>query len=367
MHSPIPPHDYALTNRQRRNLSTAVEFLRRGQPVLVHSAEASATILACETIRHDMLARLQSHAPEDTVLAISGHRGAAVGLPRSGRDIIRIAYPEGLNAQIITSLIDPSADASPGLVLPKLRVLPSHPLDQACIALTKQAGLLPAIILTPASPPLPEPIPAIAASDVFPDHDCAPLIKRKNVPVTIPGVGPARTIVFRAFGGGEEHLAIVIGRIDTGQSILTRMHSECFTGDLLGSLRCDCGEQLRGAVAEIARHGQGVLLYLAQEGRGIGLTNKLRAYRLQDRGFDTIDANLQLGYEEDERSYIPAAQILGLMGVTSIRLMTNNPKKVDAVRRFGIDVTERVPHIFPSNRHNGAYLQTKASRSGHLF
>src|SRR5690606_3029352 len=151
------------------------------------------------------------------------------------------------------------------------------------------------------------------------------------------------------------------------EPVLTRLHSECFTGDLLGSLRCDCGDQLRGAIAEIARHGSGLLLYLAQEGRGIGLVNKLRAYRLQDGGADTLEANLQLGFDADERVYLPAAEMLRRLGFQRVRLMTNNPEKVAALARCGIAVVERVPHVFPANGHNDHYLRTKATKFGHMF
>ena len=167
--------------------------------------------------------------------------------------------------------------------------------------------------------------------------------------------------------GGIEHLAIIIGEPDPAAPVLTRLHSECFTGDLLGSLRCDCGDQLRGAIQEIAAAGAGVLLYLAQEGRGIGLVNKLRAYELQDRGLDTIDANEQLGFDADERVYLPAAQMLRDLNFARVRLLTNNPDKVSSLAACGVEVTDRVPHAFPSNRHNELYLKTKASRSGHLF
>src|SRR5262249_40418084 len=149
--------------------------------------------------------------------------------------------------------------------------------------------------------------------------------------------------------------------------VLTRLHSECFTGDLLGSLRCDCGDQLRSAIAEIARAGGGVLLYLAQEGRGIGLVNKLRAYPLQDARYDTVDANEQSGFEADERVYPPAAEMLRQLKFLRIRLLTNNPEKVAALKRCGISVLERVPHVIPANGHNDFYLRTKAARSGHLL
>jgi len=149
--------------------------------------------------------------------------------------------------------------------------------------------------------------------------------------------------------------------------VLARIHSECFTGDLLGSLRCDCGDQLRGAIAEIGKQGQGILLYLAQEGRGIGLVNKLRAYRLQDSGADTAEANRQLGFEADERIYLPAAEMLRQLGYSQVRLLTNNPAKVEGLRRCGVAVTERVPHIFPANEHNDRYLAAKVARLGHVM
>src|SRR6185437_11268514 len=160
--------------------------------------------------------------------------------------------------------------------------------------------------------------------------------------------------------GGPEHYAIVIGQSSTQSPVLARLHSECFTGDLLGSLKCDCGEQLRGAIKEISNAGNGILLYLAQEGRGIGLINKLRAYRLQDQGFDTIEANERLGFEADERRYAIAARMLKLLGYNAVRLMTNNPDKVAALEAEGVKVTARVRHAFPHNAHNRAYLETKA-------
>jgi len=185
--------------------------------------------------------------------------------------------------------------------------------------------------------------------------------------VPLEGAENARILAWRPSDGGKEHLAIVVGEIDPTEPVLIRLHSECFTGDLLGSLRCDCGLQLRGAIVELAKQGSGVLLYLAQEGRGIGLVNKLRAYELQDDGFDTIDANEQLGFDADERIYAPAATILARMGIKRVRLMTNNPQKIAQLERYGIEVTERVAHSFPANGHNENYLRTKAERAGHLL
>jgi GTP cyclohydrolase II len=191
------------------------------------------------------------------------------------------------------------------------------------------------------------------------------LVTRARVP--LEGAERTELAAFRAGNGEAEHYAIIIGDPPTDRPVLARLHSECFTGDLLGSLRCDCGAQLRGAISAIEDAGGGVLLYLAQEGRGIGLVNKLRAYRLQDEGFDTLDANERLGFARDERLYGIAARMLALLGYKSVRLMTNNPLKVDALNAAGISVVERVPHAFPANSHNRDYLRTKAEKAGHLL
>jgi len=191
------------------------------------------------------------------------------------------------------------------------------------------------------------------------------LVTRARVP--LEGAKKTELVSFRPEDGGPEHYAIVINAPPTAKPVLTRLHSECFTGDLLGSLKCDCGDQLRGAIAAIEKAGGGILLYLAQEGRGIGLINKLRAYRLQDQGYDTIDANERLGFEADERQYGIAARMLELLGYKSVRLMTNNPDKVAALKAAGIPVVARVKHAFPENEHNRAYLRTKATKAGHLL
>jgi GTP cyclohydrolase II len=179
--------------------------------------------------------------------------------------------------------------------------------------------------------------------------------------------GRFRVVGFRNNRDNKEHLALVHGDVLDGEEVMTRLHSECLTGDALGSLRCDCRDQLGVALERIAREPCGVLLYLRQEGRGIGLLNKLRAYQLQDGGLDTVDANLALGFRDDERDYTIAARMLASLGVKSVRLLTNNPRKVDELTLHGIPVSERVPHVMPANEHNRSYLSTKARRSGHLI
>jgi GTP cyclohydrolase II len=166
---------------------------------------------------------------------------------------------------------------------------------------------------------------------------------------------------------GKEHLALVHGDVLGATDVVTRMHSECLTGDALGSFRCDCSDQLAVALERLSAEPAGILLYLRQEGRGIGLLNKVRAYALQDQGLDTVDANLALGFRDDERDYAVAEHMLARLTVRSVRLLTNNPKKVAALEAYGIPVTGRIPHVIPANEYNRSYLQTKANRSGHFI
>ena len=235
---------------------------------------------------------------------------------------------------------------------------PTYDCESAAVALMKLARLLPSAVTAEIADPTADDLAAWAARHDFLLVDAGDIFQYdgtqartlravSSARVPLPGAQETRIIAFRPLDGGLEHLAIVIGEPDKEAPVLTRLHSECFTGDLLGSLRCDCGDQLQGAIKEITAAGTGVLLYLAQEGRGIGLVNKLRAYELQDRGFDTMDANEQLGFDADERVYLPAARILHLLGFDRVRLMTNNPGKVSALANCGIVVEDRVPHAFP--------------------
>lgn len=166
---------------------------------------------------------------------------------------------------------------------------------------------------------------------------------------------------------GKEHLALTLGDLDNAEAVLARIHSECLTGDALFSLRCDCGFQLQEALKRIAAEGRGALFYLRQEGRGIGLLNKIRAYHLQDGGADTVEANEQLGFEADMRNYSMLPSMLKHLGINSVRLMTNNPRKVDAFTSYGIKVDERIPLTTGLNPHNASYLDTKANKLGHLM
>lgn len=173
--------------------------------------------------------------------------------------------------------------------------------------------------------------------------------------------------VYEDSNGGVHHVALALGTLDEGAPVLTRVHSECLTGDVLGSLRCDCGPQLQLALERIGEQGRGLLLYLRQEGRGIGLFNKVTAYALQDQGLDTVEANEHLGFPADARDYHIAVSMLHDLGVREVRLLTNNPRKLDALRRAGVEVVERVPLVVPPTSDSEGYLKTKQVKLGHLF
>jgi GTP cyclohydrolase II len=365
----------AIDHAALRAVARAVAELRRGDPVAVEAADGAFLVRAAEGVTARDLARMKALTGALPRLAVTGTRGRALGLEvASEAQAFLLSTPGGLPAGRMRSLAGPDADAP-------VDGLAAEPVDggggiAAGVLLAKLARLLPAVAVAALGHAdgasgfaAANDLAAVRAGDVADYHTHAArtltLVAEARVP--LEGAEATRVLAFRPADGGIEHLAIVIGEPDPARPVLVRIHSECFTGDLLGSLRCDCGDQLRGAIAEIGRRGAGIVLYLAQEGRGIGLVNKLRAYRLQDTGFDTVDANERLGFDADERIYLPAAEMLRQLGFGAVRLMTNNPDKLRQLARCGIRVAERVPHVFPGNGHNEAYLRTKAERSGHLF
>jgi GTP cyclohydrolase II len=372
----------------------AMAELRRGGIVVLRDDDgAGGLVIAAESCGPRALQRLQGLAQDAPVLVTTRRRAEAIGMeipPHIAGGMgetnkpITLDLPEGVPVDVILQPHErtpPQGGASRHVALRSLsRPVVSHAsrIAQTAIELTKLARLLPAVVLGPLSRDhgnkrrdwaREQDLIYVDAADVLAYEDTASrnLQQVAQAHVPLEGAENARILAWRPSDGGKEHLAIVVGEIDPTEPVLIRLHSECFTGDLLGSLRCDCGLQLRGAITELAKQGSGVLLYLAQEGRGIGLVNKLRAYELQDDGFDTIDANEQLGFDADERIYAPAATMLARMGIKRVRLMTNNPQKIAQLERYGIEVTERVAHSFPANGHNENYLRTKALRAGHLL
>jgi len=196
------------------------------------------------------------------------------------------------------------------------------------------------------------------------EHICVKIASIAELPTRF---GDFHIVAFYNNQDGKEHAAIVKGDVTDSEDVVVRLHSECLTGDAFGSLRCDCRDQLEAALIAIGKMEKGIVLYLRQEGRGIGLTNKIRAYGLQDYGMDTVEANLALGFRDDERDYAVAAHMLQSLKVKSIRLMTNNPKKINDLTKYGVRVNGRIPHVLPTNPYNEFYLRTKAEKSGHLI
>lgn len=354
----------------------AARALRRGSFVVLEGDQDSALIQAAETVTTESLATLTRIGNGHTSLALTARRAQVLDLPHNGADVVSLPLAATIDAATIRWLADPTFVEQ----APAPRAITFHHLDgdrnaSAAVTLSKLAQLLPAALTAPLPNDRLEAFAAgghllrvpIGAIVDYSRHAADTLRPVSEARVPLAAAENARVVAFRPADGGIEQLAILIGDPAANQPALCRLHGECFTGDLLGSLRCDCGPQLHDALRLMGEAGHGVLLYLAHEGRGIGLINKLRAYQLQDLGLDTVDANQHLGFEPDERSYRAAVVMLRQLGIDRIRLLTNNPAKVDALRAEGIEVVERVKHASPPNPHNHGYLETKARRAGHLL
>jgi GTP cyclohydrolase II len=344
---------------------TGIAMLRAGRPVRIEGPTPTA-VLAVETATQELLDLLDPDRWAKVM--ISGERAAALNLANErdaadpGSPVV-IGHSDWLDAETALAIADPGKD------LDRAPIGPLHPVAAECaetgraaLDLARAAGLLPALWLLD---------PAVAEQSVSIDeivserrHPAVEIVARARLP--LEDMPPTQIVAFRAGDDGQEHVALVVGAFG-GKPPLVRLHSECLTGDVFGSLKCDCGPQLREALHIIGRAGGGILLYLRQEGRGIGLINKIRAYSLQDRGLDTVDANQRLGFADDERDYGHASAMLRALGAAEVRLLTNNPNKVKGLEAAGIKVTERVAHQMPANPHNADYLSTKRKRSGHLL
>jgi GTP cyclohydrolase II len=336
--------------------------MRRGHAVSITGDDGKPIVaLAVETANSRAIVKLGKHA----LLLLTHARARTLKIRLYTPGVIAFK-PSSLKPDALRAIADPTADLSTPLKGPFEAQRENLPdAAPASIKLAKLAGLLPATLIAQGSSKGAMKISAREIRD-YEDESVRTLAIVARAHVPLEGAEHTELVAFRSEDGGPENLAIVIGEPRRDRPVLTRLHSECFTGDFLGSLKCDCGPQLRGGVAAIEKAGGGILLYLAQEGRGIGLINKLRAYRLQDQGFDTLQANERLGFEADERLYGVAAKMLKLLGFRAVKLMTNNPDKVSALQAEGIDVTRRVPHKMGGNAHNRFYLATKA-KAGHLL
>lgn len=350
-------------------LTRARGDLRMGVPVLLHANGRAALVIAIESLTVERLAALRALGPLE--LALTARRAETLKTPAYDGDLVRVVVPDDAGMEWLRALADPADDLRFPMKGP-LRSLRDGPADlhRAAILLAKSATLLPAVLAVTVTPDLTglEALTRLSVPAILPElNRSSPLhpVSAARLPMAAAGAG--RVHVLRPEDGGPEHYAIEVGRPDRSLPVLARLHSACFTGDVLGSLKCDCGPQLHAALTQMGQAGAGVLLYLNQEGRGIGLANKMRAYSLQDQGFDTVEANHRLGFEDDERDFRLGAGILRELGFSAVRLLTNNPAKIAMMKAMGVTVTERVPLRVGKTVENAGYLATKAAKSGHLL
>ena len=345
-----------------RRVALAIDALRHGWGIAV----GGMNLLPAETGFGPGITapRMLISCARAATLKLANQRDAAAP---EAPVLLRGAEPFDLAAA--RALADPALDLTYPMKGPFLAEPLADPASAAAaMELARLAGILPAFLV--------DPVPAgemqsVDAADLEAFKDPAYLIIAARARLPVAAAETAQIVAFRSADDLREHAALIVGLQQSDRVPLVRLHSECLTGDVFASLKCDCGPQLDAALAAMAEEatngGWGVLLYLRQEGRGIGLINKLRAYQLQDQGFDTVDANTRLGLPSEARDFAVAARMLQLLGVGPIRLMTNNPAKVAALEGAGVTITERVPHQLPANRHNARYLDTKRDRSGHLL
>jgi GTP cyclohydrolase II len=349
-----------------RDAARAIDALRRGWPVRIDGADGGLTLLAVEraddvrlaTFDPDGKAELLLSAERGAILKLANQRDAAT----PGQPVLIERVP-WLDLPAATALADPANDLATPFKGPyRTRSVAQIEAASAALTLARVAGLLPAFFVHAEG----EADTCVTAQDIaaYERQDQLEIVARAHLPVA--GAENAQIVAFRSPSDAAEHVALVIG-VSNGNPPLVRLHSECLTGDVLGSLKCDCGAQLRAAIDAIASNGWGILLYLRQEGRGIGLINKLRAYALQDQGYDTVESNLRLGFAVDTRDFGTAAAMLRLLNQDRICLLTNNPAKVAGLEAAGVEVVERVPHALPPNPHNAHYLEVKRDRTGHLL
>ena len=359
-----PPSD---SRRASVRVDRCLTELRRGRAVRITDAEGGIVAAAVETLDPDLLRRL-STTQARLAIAVTEERARALGIDAAERGVA-MPLDDGITLETLARLVGLAESTGVLEGLDRASASTGTAAVAAALALARRARLLPAVIFTRFDRGEDaDELLAVAAAEVdaLTQAAAGSLTRMSDARVPLAGHEDCELVLFRETPGDLEHVAVVIGRLDRSAPVLVRLHSACLTGDLLGSLRCDCGEQLRGAVDRLAVRG-GVLLYLAHEGRGIGLANKLRAYGLQDNnGLDTLDADRHLGFSSDERDFRAAAAILRSLCVARIRLLTNNPGKIETLREEGIDVVERVPLVVPPNAHNRRYLQTKRDRAGHL-
>lgn len=352
-------------------LARARVDLRMGLPVVLSDGAQTALAISAESLSQERLQDMQELG--SVTLALTARRAETLKAHVYDDDTARIRVPHEATLKWVQALADPADDLSMPMKGPlSCEREGSAALHRLSIALVKSARLLPAALLVVlhggrqfALDHGLTLLPQAAAEPLLSQSSPLHPVAAARLPMQAAEAG--RLHIYRPEDGGEEHYAIEIGRADRDKPVLARLHSACFTGDVLGSLKCDCGPQLQGALTQMGEEGSGILLYLNQEGRGIGLANKMRAYSLQDQGFDTVEANHRLGFEDDERDFRLGSAILKKLGFSQVRLLTNNPNKIAMMEKTGIKVAERVALKVGENAFNAQYLATKAAKSGHML
>jgi GTP cyclohydrolase II len=351
-------------NSGARRAARSLDALRRGWPVRITQAGKALDLLSIEASGDTAFQDFAENAPCDILL--SGERAVTLKLTNQ-----RAAASPGpvriVNAATSHTAAFAIADPALDLANPLKGPFTTAPtgadeVAAAAMVLIRHAGLLPAFFVRDATS---EPAETkCEAADIATLLDSSRLAIAARARLPVSASEQAEIVAFRTPEEASDHVALIIGQRDNTPPVV-RLHSECLTGDVLGSLKCDCGPQLHTALHAMADAPWGVLLYLRQEGRGIGIVNKLRAYALQDQGYDTVDANLRLGFPVEARDFSIAGQMLERLGITEIRLMTNNPEKVARIEKEGVKVLERLPLALPTNKYNEQYLATKRDRTGH--
>ena len=364
-------------------IERAISELRRGGKIVISDPNSrySVLLVASELIQKDTVQELSERALSRPNVILSSNRCNAIGIKITDQscsilidkdwslhDILSLCMPlTGHKIPIINGVI---AETNESIVF-------------YCLLILRQSRLLPAGLMSIVSNIAPENINQwafnnnlihINISDIkyYEQNTAESLVMSVKAKVPIAETENCEIIIFRPKDGGDEHFCLVFGKtrqIDTEleHNTLVRVHSQCITGDVLESLKCDCGQQLKQSIKIMAQADEGVLVYLAQEGRDIGLLNKLRAYSLQETGMDTVEANEDLGFNDDERLYYPVKEMLSQLKISKVKLITNNPRKVENLTKLGINVTERIPIKIDPNKYNKKYLDTKSKKSGHIL
>ena len=368
----------------------AINEVRCGRAILLRGDAGTSLYAAIETIDGATFAAVRAAGDGACDLILTPQRATALGVGAGAAGAVAVALPHDITLERAAALASCALVSGSGVNVGRLAPLAGlagngvpaartgSDADRAAILLLKTAWLLPAALRASVPPQWTARLVDIFGRSVLLEATLesvlalaeageSKVVKISEASIPLTDAPEARFLCFRSAVGSREHLAVLIGQPSPTDAIPVRLHSACLTGDVFGSLRCDCGEQLRQSVAALSELGGGVLLYLGQEGRGIGLANKLRAYALQDGGRDTIDADLQLGFEPDERRYSVAAAMLLAMGYPRIRLMTNNPDKIEALQRAGITIVERLPLLALVTPQNRRYMDAKRTRARHLL